>query len=32
MDIEQVLRELAAETALVTSDNFSNGEPRNFYY
>jgi spore coat protein H len=32
MDVDQVLREMAAETALVASDNFSNGEPRNFYY
>jgi hypothetical protein len=32
MDIDQVLREMAAETALSSSDNFSNGEPRNFYY
>jgi hypothetical protein len=32
MDIDQVLREMAAETAVTATDNFSNGAPRNFYY
>lgn len=31
MDMKQVLREMAGETALLADDNFSNGS-RNFYY
>jgi hypothetical protein len=32
IDVPQVLREMAAETAIVAADNFSNGSPRNFFY
>jgi hypothetical protein len=32
MDIDEVLLELAAETAILTDDNFSNGAENYFYY
>jgi hypothetical protein len=32
MDVDQVLREMAAETAMLTDDNFSNGSSNFFYY
>ncbi|HEY0707961.1 MAG TPA: CotH kinase family protein [Polyangia bacterium] len=32
VDVSQILREMAAETALIAADNFSNGSPRNFFY
>jgi spore coat protein CotH len=32
IDVPEVLREIAVETALVASDNFSNGSPRNFFW
>jgi hypothetical protein len=32
VDVSQILREMAAETALVAADNYANGSPRNFFY
>jgi spore coat protein CotH len=32
IDVDEVLREMAAETALIAGDNFSNGSPRNFFW
>jgi spore coat protein CotH len=32
VDVPQVLREMAAETALLAGDNFANGSPRNFFW
>jgi spore coat protein CotH len=32
IDVPEVLREMAAETALLAGDNFSNGSPRNFFW